>query len=79
MNTVSATSQNERTPTDAPDAAFLESAVSGIRSETESRRLAALAKTLSSHPIVGAYMRMKASDPQFLRKLEESANQISLQ
>lgn len=62
-----------------PADAFLSSDSRSENPDLENRKLAALVRILSSHPVVGAYMRMKVSDVQFSSKLKDAVAQSQMQ
>lgn len=62
-----------------PVDAFLASDFRSENPDLENRKLAALVRILSSHPVVGAYMKMKVSDARFSSKLQDAVAQSKMQ
>lgn len=78
MNAKEANFQNDAFSLPPADV-FLSSKTAPESAVLESRKLAALVRILSSHSVVGAYMKMKVSDTQFSSKLKDAVAQSQMQ
>lgn len=62
-----------------PADAFLSPKIDLENLDLENRKLSALVRILSAHPLVGTYMKMKVSDVQFSSKLRDAVAQSQMQ
>lgn len=62
-----------------PADAFLSPKIKPEDVDFENRKLSALVRMLSVHPLIGAYMKLKVSDARFSSKLQDAVAQSQMQ